>query len=59
MQSVTNKLVLALIYSPELRRRGLFVILNAKLRRIDIARTLLDDDEHFAKYIKTSRASVA
>lgn len=34
-------------------------MLNAKLRRIDIARILLDDDEHFAKYIKTSRASVA
>jgi len=34
-------------------------MLNAKLRRIDIARTLLDDDEHFAKCIKTSKASIA
>lgn len=49
----------ALFYLPELRNRGLFVMLNAKLRNIDIARTLLDDEEPFAKCIKTSRASVA
>lgn len=34
-------------------------MLNAKLRNIDIARTLLDDEENFAKCIKTSKASVA
>lgn len=52
-------LLLFAVYSPELRSRGLFVKLNAKLRNIDIARILLDDEEHFAKCIRTSRASVA
>jgi len=48
-----------LVYLPELRSRGLFAILKAKLRNIDIASTLFVDEGHFAKYIRTSRESVA
>jgi len=48
-----------LIYLPELRSRGLFAMLKAKLRNIDIARILFVDEEHFPNSIRTSRASVA
>lgn len=34
-------------------------MLNDKLRSIDIARTLFDDEAHFAKLINTSKASTA
>ena len=54
-----NNVILVDANLPELSNRGRLVVLNARLRNMEIARILLEDEEYFDNWNKTSKPSTA